>query len=138
MPAPSTTGKASSTVQAADRLISAGLALCKPDAGTKNPSYAGWSARSLSPDDFAEGDLIGILGGPLSDCNLPGHALVVLDLDAAEAIKKADAHLPATGMIDGRPGKYVRSGRPREATRLLQNSLAGEDGNHHTNGEKRT
>jgi hypothetical protein len=83
----------------------AGLAICKPDHGTKKPSYTAWPTRSLEPEDFAEGDLLGILGGPLSDCNRPGHALVIIDLDAREALEKADAHLPCTRMIDGRPGK---------------------------------
>jgi putative DNA primase/helicase len=82
-----------------------GLALCKPNRGTKSPLYEGWGTRSLEPGDFATDDLIGILGGPLSACNRPGHALVPLDLDAKEALEKADEYLPPTGMEEGRPGK---------------------------------
>jgi hypothetical protein len=93
------------TAYEADQLIAAGLALCKPDPGTKNPSYPGWPTRSLAPEDFAPGDLLGILGGPLSDCNLPGHALAVVDADSAEAVRKASNHLPATAMMDGRASK---------------------------------
>jgi hypothetical protein len=82
-----------------------GLALCKPDPGTKSPTHTAWPTRSKEPKDFAEDDLIGILGGPLSSCNQPGHALVILDLDDLQALEKADDFLPATGMEEGRPGK---------------------------------
>jgi putative DNA primase/helicase len=89
----------------ASALRALGLALCKPDPGQKKPTYKGWPTRSLEADEFALGDLIGILGGPLSDCNRPGHALVPIDLDDAQAIDMADDFLPATGMEEGRPGK---------------------------------
>jgi hypothetical protein len=91
--------------EAAWHLRKAGFALCKPDPGEKKPTYKGWPTRSLEPDDFRDGDLIGILGGPLSDFNLPGHALVPIDLDDALALEKADDFLPPTGMEEGRPGK---------------------------------
>jgi hypothetical protein len=59
----------------------------------------------LEASDFGPDDLMGILGGPLSDFNQPGHALVPIDLDAPEAVEKADEFLPSTGMEEGRPGK---------------------------------
>jgi len=82
-----------------------GLAICKLDAIGKKPTYPGWPTRSLEADDFAAGDRNGILGGPLSDGNKPGHALVPTDLDDEAAIKAADGFLPSTGMEEGRPGK---------------------------------
>jgi hypothetical protein len=92
-------------LELAARLRACGLALCKPDPGTKSPTYKGWPTRSLETGDFAESDLFGILCGPLSDGNRPGHALVVPDLDSLEAVEKADEFLPPTGMEEGRPGK---------------------------------
>src|SRR5438105_2190814 len=89
----------------AARLRSLGFALCKPDPRSKQPTYKGWSARSLEPGDFAEGDQIGIIGGPLSDGGRPGHSLVVIDLDSPDAVARADEYLPATGMAEGRAGK---------------------------------
>jgi P4 family phage/plasmid primase-like protien len=82
-----------------------GLALCRPDPGEKKPTYPGWPTRSLEATDFGGDSLFGILTGPLSDCNRPGHALVVPDLDLPAAVQKADDHLPPTAMMDGRPGK---------------------------------
>jgi hypothetical protein len=89
----------------AARLRARGLALCKPDPGEKKPTYKGWSTRSLEPADFGPGDLIGIQGGPLSDCNRPGYALVIIDVDDLGALAKADEYLPPTAMQEGRPGK---------------------------------
>jgi hypothetical protein len=88
-----TNGKVVSVRAAAGLLRSRGFALCKPDPGTKNPTDPGWPTRSLEPDDFAPGDLIGILGGPLSDGGRPGHAAVHIDLDSAAAIKAADPNV---------------------------------------------
>jgi hypothetical protein len=89
----------------AEWLRSSGLALCKPDPGEKKPTYPGWPTRSLEPDEFAPGDLYGIIAGPLSDGNRPGHALIIVDLDTQAALEKADLYLPPTGMIEGRPSK---------------------------------
>jgi putative DNA primase/helicase len=86
-------------------LRSRGFALCRPDPGTKKPTYRGWSTRSLEPHDFAAGHLLGVLGGPLSNGNRPGHATVILDLDKSPVIAKADDFLAATGMEDGRRSK---------------------------------
>src|SRR5262249_31107154 len=68
--------------------------------------------RSLEPGDFIDGDLIGILGGPLSNGNRPGHALAIIDLDAAEAVATADALLPPTGVEEGRPPPKIRHPPP--------------------------
>src|SRR5262245_66591297 len=92
------------TAEAA-RLRARGLALCKPGRDTKIPAYPGWPTRSLEPEDFSPGDSLGILCGPLSHANRPGHALVVVDGDAAAAVEKAGAFLPPTGMRDGRRSK---------------------------------
>lgn len=82
-----------------------GLAVCRIKPGTKSPRYNGWCTRSLEPDDFGPLDLIGVLGGPLSNGNRPGHALVIPELDDAAAVLRADDYLPPTGMQEGRPGK---------------------------------
>jgi hypothetical protein len=103
-PSPRHPGKVSGRTAAA-LLRSRGLALCRPDPGGKAPRYAGWPARSLEPHDFGDGDLVGILAGPLSDANRPGHALVIVDLDAPAPLELADRFLPPTAMIDGRPAK---------------------------------
>jgi hypothetical protein len=97
-----------SGVVAAAELRRRGLALCKPDPDSKSPRYTGWPTRSLEPADFNPHDQYGIVAGPLSDGNRPGHALVILDLDAAEAaeaVEKADQFLPETGLMEGKPGK---------------------------------
>jgi putative DNA primase/helicase len=86
-------------------LLARGLALCRPDPGEKKPTYRGWPTRSLAAGDFAEGDLFGVLGGPLSDGNRPGHSLVIIDLDAPAAVETGDCFLPPTGLMDGREGK---------------------------------
>jgi hypothetical protein len=93
------------TPETAARLRTHGFALCKPDPTKKKPTYRGWSAKSLEPDDFATGDMLGIIAGPLSDGTRPGHALVVIDLDAPDAVRLADGYLPQTGMAEGRAGK---------------------------------
>ncbi len=82
-----------------------GFALCKPDPEQKKPTYNGWPTCSLEPADVADGDMLGILGGPLSDGGRPGHSLVIIDLDATDAVQLADNYLPQTGMVEGRPGK---------------------------------
>jgi P4 family phage/plasmid primase-like protien len=94
-----------STPEIVAMLRGRGFALCRPDKGEKKPTYKRWPTRSLEPDDFGEDDLIGILGGSLSDGNRPGRALVPIDLDDAEAIRLADEFLPTTGMEEGREGK---------------------------------
>jgi hypothetical protein len=91
--------------QHAERLRALGIAICKPDPAKKKPTYPRWGTRSKEAGDFGPGDMIGAIGGPLSDANRPGHALVIVDLDTAEAVEQADEFLPATTMEEGRPGK---------------------------------
>jgi hypothetical protein len=87
------------------RLRAHGLSVCRIVPGDKLPAYKGWPTRSLEPNDFGPDDLVGIIGGPLSDGNRPGHALIVIDLDSPDAVGLADHYLPVTSMVDGRPGK---------------------------------
>ncbi|HYH64403.1 MAG TPA: phage/plasmid primase, P4 family [Urbifossiella sp.] len=84
---------------------SRGLAVCRIKPGEKSPSTPGWPTRSAEPGEFAPDEGIGLLPGPLSAAGRPGHALVVIDLDSPPALAAADAHLPPTGMVEGRPGK---------------------------------
>jgi len=53
-------------------------------------SPASCHPRSKEAGDFEPGDMIGVIAGPLSDANRPGHALVIIDLDAPEAVEQAD------------------------------------------------
>jgi hypothetical protein len=82
-----------------------GFALCKPDPVEKKPTYPRRPTFSRGPAAFRPGDQLGVIGGPLSDGNRPGHATVIIGLDAAEAVAKADEFLPATAMAEGRPFK---------------------------------
>lgn len=86
-------------------LRSRGLAVCRVDANEKKPTYEEWPTRSLEPEEFGDGDLVGIMAGPLSDGGKPGHALVIIDLDSADAVAQADNYLPPTGMAEGRASK---------------------------------
>src|SRR5262245_46188012 len=90
------------TAIAAAALRARGFALCKPDPGEKKPTYKNWPTRSLEPADFKAGDLVSIICGPLSDAGCPGHALVIIDLDALLAIELADDFLQPTEMQEGR------------------------------------
>jgi hypothetical protein len=104
-PCPEINPNTNDTAAAAAKLRAAGFALTKPDPGKKSPTYCGWSTKSKEPKNFAEGDPIGIQGGALSDGNRPGHSLIPVDLDADDALTKADDFLPPTGMMDEREGK---------------------------------
>src|SRR5205814_2143916 len=77
-------------ITAAAVLRARGLALCRVNPETKRASDAGWTTRSVEPHELRPGDLIGVQGGPLSHAGKPGHALVVLDLDSADAVRLAD------------------------------------------------
>jgi putative DNA primase/helicase len=94
-----------SGVLSAAELRALGLALCRPDPGEKKPTYARWGTRSLEPGDFGPGAMYGIITGPLSDYNRPGHALVIPDIDDLDALAAADDFLPPTGMQEGKPDK---------------------------------
>jgi putative DNA primase/helicase len=91
--------------QHAALLRARGFALCKPDPAEKKPTYPRWGTRSKEAGDFGPCDMIGVIAGPLSDANRPGYAVVIIDLDAPEAVEQADEFLPATAMEDGRPAK---------------------------------
>jgi hypothetical protein len=86
-------------------LRSLGFAVCVGGDGSKRTTVTDWTTRSAEPGDFGPDDGVGILGGPLSDCNLPDHSLVITDLDVADAIARADRYLPKTPIVDGRPSK---------------------------------
>ena len=58
-----------------------------------------WTRKSCEPKDFFPGCNIGIQTGRLSG------DLVCVDIDSQDALDLADDYLPATGMIEGRPGK---------------------------------
>jgi hypothetical protein len=92
-------------VLSAAELRARGFALCRPDPGKKNPTYRRWGTYSLGSDDFGPDDLYGVICGPLSDLNRPGHALIIIDLDDADALAKADGILPPTGLEEGKPEK---------------------------------
>jgi P4 family phage/plasmid primase-like protien len=79
--------------------IKRGRAVCRLRPGEKRPMYNGWNLESLRPEDFHDGDSIGIIAGRRSG------DLVCVDLDSPEALTRADDFLPPTGMVEGRPGK---------------------------------
>jgi hypothetical protein len=82
-----------------------GVAIGRIKPGGKQPDYQGWTKRSLEPEDFDANDHPCILLGPLSPCGLKEHSMVGIDLDHPKAVRFADHYLPATDMIEGRPGK---------------------------------
>ncbi len=70
----------------------------RPDG--KSPRRKGWRERSDEPEDYRDGDALGIQTGETSGGNL-----VCIDLDGDAAIRLADEHLPPTRMTEGRPGR---------------------------------
>lgn len=90
---------------AATLLRRRGFALCKPARADKKPTYKEWPTRSLEPHEFGPHDMLGVIGGPLSDGGRLGHATVIIDLDTAEANARADDFLVDTPMVEGRAGK---------------------------------
>lgn len=87
-----------------DAYQTAGLALCAIPPGAKNPTRPGWPLHPLQAiDEIVRGSNVGLLLGPLSG------GLVCVDLDFhaedLDAWQQADELLPATGMVEGRPGK---------------------------------
>ncbi|MBL8798896.1 MAG: bifunctional DNA primase/polymerase [Planctomycetia bacterium] len=101
----------------ARRYRARGLALAEIEAGDKRPAYPEWNLRSKEPDDFDASSNIGILTGTLSG------DLVCVDLDAPEAVARADEFLPATELIEGRPGK-PRSHRYYRVTNIPEELTA--------------
>jgi hypothetical protein len=87
------------TLLQAKRYRDRGLAICRILPGEKRPLKKGWTLRSAEPEDFREGDSIGIQAGRLSG------ELAIVDLDDRRAVELADRFLPHTGMEEGRAGK---------------------------------
>jgi hypothetical protein len=83
-----------------------GFALCRIPIGLKKPVEPLWQLNPiLEAEEFQVGDAIGLILGPLSS------GLFAIDLDFhaddADAWAAADVLLPATGLVDGRPGKLT-------------------------------
>lgn len=84
--------------------------------GERMPKVAGWTERSREPEDYVPGMNLGLMTGWVS------RNLVLVDLDAQEAIALAGKLLPPTGMIDGREAKpeshrwYIAADVPAELT----------------------
>jgi hypothetical protein len=94
----------SGNLRGAAELSRRGLSLARLDRATKRPVDPDWpDPARRSP--VRPGDDYGIITGPQSNYNRPGHALVTADLDSRAAVELAPRHLPATAMMDGRPGK---------------------------------
>jgi putative DNA primase/helicase len=104
----SATPYANDTREHAARLRQRGIAICLVDKSEKKPTYKRWGTFSKEPHQLKQDDSIGIISGPISAA--AGHSLVIVDLDSRSALELADSILPATGMIEGRPGK-LRSHR---------------------------
>src|SRR6266540_3642333 len=71
---------------------------------SKNPGRTDWQLEQLTESDLRE-RLTGVpknISGLLGD---PSGGLTDIDLDTPEALMLADAFLPTTGSIFGRPGK---------------------------------
>ncbi len=68
--------------------------------GAKNPIRVGWQKTRVTDSDLGqfEGNNVGLL------CGEPSGGIVDVDLDCSEALALADAFLPSTTMIHGRPG----------------------------------
>jgi hypothetical protein len=90
-----------------------GLALARIRPGEKRPTDKGWTKQTFPAEQFGDGDNIGIQSGKLSG------DLVCIDIDDFGALADAEAFLPATEMIDGRPGK-PRSHRWYRVTNIPQ------------------
>src|SRR5262245_6416978 len=91
-----------SAEQGAREYLSPGWQVVPVPNGQKAPRLKGWQNLRLSPDvlpcHFSNGSNVGVLlGNPSGD-------LVDIDLDCAEARALADAFLPETNRVHGRPG----------------------------------
>jgi predicted P-loop ATPase len=90
-----------SVKEEAARCIAKGLRVVPLKPRMKEPYETGWNAGGgtdliFQPEDFGDDDNIGIR-------SIDG--VIVIDVDAAEAVACADAFLPKTGLIYGRPSK---------------------------------
>lgn len=83
-----------------------GFGLCRIPDGLKKPIDPRWQLSPIAQvEQFRPGDAVGLILGPLSN----RYYAIDLDFHAedAEAWEAADALLPETGMMDGRPGKLT-------------------------------
>jgi Protein of unknown function (DUF3987)/Bifunctional DNA primase/polymerase, N-terminal len=83
-------------VEAAQSYISAGWVPIRIHAGTKQPIGKEWQMHPPTPDQFHEGDGIGVLVGS------SGNYRTDVDLDCENALQLAPEFLPATGCVSGR------------------------------------
>lgn len=87
------------TQQWAKEYMRRGYAIARIRENQKRPTDKGWTTRSAHPDEFRESDNLGIMCGRLSQ------DLVCIDIDNHAVLEDADAFLPTTDMVEGRPGK---------------------------------
>jgi hypothetical protein len=85
--------------EAAERLNERQIKFTWLDGNSKTPNRHNWTTTPQTVADYRDGNNIGIMTGALSG------DLVCVDLDSVAALFAADAILPPTGMIEGRPGK---------------------------------
>jgi P4 family phage/plasmid primase-like protien len=116
------------TIEAVRLYRHLGLAVTRIVPGTKRPARSGWQRHSLQPEDFVDGDAVGLLTGRLSG------DVIALDLDGARPIDLALQFLPPTPMVEGRSSK-PRSRllyRAREIPKAYESSAAGGIGGPQT------
>ena len=89
----------SDTRQAAGLYLARGWAIVPLAPNAKSAIGVSWQTIVFRAEDVEPGDNLGLKTGP------PSGGLVDVDLDAPEAVAVADALLPPTAMIHGRPGK---------------------------------
>jgi putative DNA primase/helicase len=82
-----------------ERLNARGIATAWVLPGEKMPKVKGWNRQSMPRDQHKPGANLAIQTGALSG------NLVCIDIDRREVLERADAFLPYTPMVDGRPGK---------------------------------
>lgn len=97
--------------------ISKGLAVLPLVAGEKRSDNPDWKKIEFGPEDFKVGDNIGIK-------SIRG--IIVVDIDALEAVTLADQFLPGTGMVYGRPTK--RDAKRIYRCKIGETILAFKDG----------
>jgi replicative DNA helicase len=95
------------TPEEALRYLRAGFAPIELPRGSKNPNRGDWQKErndEAAIARFAPDANVGVLNGE------PSAGVIDVDLDALEAVAIADAFLPPTGLVFGRPSK-LRSHR---------------------------
>src|SRR5262249_10023627 len=90
-------------LEAARRYLRNGLAVVPIPIGQKAPVIRGWPRLRLNEAElstyFSGPGILGVLNGE------PMAGLIDIDVDASEALAVADALLPATDLVFGRPSK---------------------------------